>query len=288
MFQAFADMSQETPLFVDVGNSHIVETTTQTQIKSLIEDVNPSRSMIAFQRMATIYSSNDTTEFQQEILDHLFKWDNAIAAKVDGELETFDKLEEDLYHYECKVDNLRRQVNTGNNKRKLSLKLSRNKGKLQKAASARNGKLQVVCALLKTVTDNSWKDLLHIVEKTMAEETHRFEEEMATVRELMPPTLEHSDKAIEYVLSNPALMVNHEETKAVLKDESLVESKIETLSEASKDTEELAAELKQQVLENLKLEYEINNMQAIMTGKWRKRDDIASRLHDIRLDLGKK
>jgi hypothetical protein len=210
-----------------------------------VDDFDTPKSMTSVEKLAGVYAAKSAADYQQQVIDYIIEWTNTVTAKVDTELEAFDRFEEALYHYEVKVDDLRNK-----SKGKENARLTRNEQKLKDAGERRNDQLEKVCSLLKAITENSWKDLYPLVEQTMNWETNRLDGDIDTYGMLLPKTLENMRGGF---------------IAGKYTSQPLVHKPV-------------AAELSNQTRKNLKLEYRINNLEEILRGEWSTREEITLKL----------
>ena len=245
-------MTNGTPLHLDIGENDIPETADISYARAQAEDLTIDRSMASVVALARIHSSRSVTEYQQQILAYVTTWTEAVTSKVENELQAYDKLEETLYHYEVKVDDLRAK-----SKGNTSTKLTRNYKKLAIAGQKRDEQLHKVCYLLKAVVENSWKDLFPLIEQTMVWETNRRDGQVDTIGMMLPKTMYNMK---ENILSGKTMPVP--------------------------DRESLEAELSTQTRENRKLQYRINKLDAILrSDEWSSKDEMISKLIGSRFRL---
>lgn len=238
-------MTNGTPLYLNIGKNEIPKSANLSYAQAEVEDTTPPRSMASVHAIARIYSSASCTEFQQQILTYVTAWTEAVTSKVEVELQTYDKLEEMLYHYEVKVDDLRKK-----SKGKTSTQLTRNYKKLATAGQKRDKQLEKTCYLLKAVVDNSWKDLYPLIEQTMLWETNRRDGQIDTMGMMLPKTM-------------ASMKENIKSGKTLL----------------GPDQESLEAELSTQTRENRKLQYRINKLEAILrSDDWSNKNEMISKL----------
>jgi len=238
-------MTSSTPLHVDIGNDTIPESADIPYARAQVEDMTSPRSMCSVVALSRIYLSSSVKEYQQQILAYVTAWTEAVTTKVEGELQTYDKLEETLYHYEVKVDELRAK-----SKGNISTKLTRNYKKLAVAGQKRDEQLERVCYLLKAVVDNSWKDLYPLIEQTMVWETNRRDAQVDTMGMMLPKTMVNMKENIKTGKTIPA-----------------------------PEQESLEAELCAQTRENRKLQYRINKLEAILrSDEWTHKNEMISKL----------
>lgn len=201
--------------------------------------------------LSKIFSDESSMEYQRAILDYLSAWTQAVTSKVEAELQTYDQLEETLYHYEVKVDDLRAK-----SKGKTSTKLTRNYKKLAAAGQRRDEQLEKACYLLKAVVDNSWKDLFPLIEQTISWETDRRDGQIDTVGMMLPTTM------------------------ASMKDNIMTGKTLPT-----PDRESLEAEIIAHTRENRKLQYRINKLEAILcSDDWSHKKDVKAMLISFKLN----
>lgn len=224
----------------------IPATSTADDVKALVTDRDGPISLLSVERLAGVCAASSAEGYQEQVLKYITGWTKTVSSIVDAELEVFDRLEEVLYHYEVKVDELRNK-----SKGKETPKLARNETKLRNAGERRNVQLKRVCSLLKEIAENSWRDLYPLVNQTIIWETNRLDGEIDTYGELLPQTLEGMREGIK--AKDHAAPVPHES---------------------------IASELSNQKRCNLKLEYRINCLEGILRNEWSTREDITLKLKD--------
>lgn len=206
--------------------------------KKMAKDSENVRSLLSLEQLASVFETSDAIAFQNQVLNYIIEWEEILTAKVDAELDIFRSFEEEMFHYETKVEALK--------KKGPSNKLDRNEEKLKAVTKLYEGQQEIVTILLQGVAENSWKDLYPLLQKTINWEANCFDGAMTTYGTLIPPTLEDMNKRVE-----------------------------NELAKSIPDPEEiLVDELAKQKLENAKLESQINRIEAILKGKWNTRSDI--------------
>ncbi|CAJ1953660.1 unnamed protein product [Cylindrotheca closterium] len=249
-FDECTSMTNGTPLHLDIGKNEIPESATMSYAKAQVDDMITPRSMSSVHALARIFSSDSSTEYQQHILAYVGAWTEAVTSKVEAELQTYDKLEETLYHYEVKVDELRKK-----SKGKTSTQLTRNYKKLATAGQKRDEQLEKACYLLKAVVDNSWKDLYPLIEQTMVWELNRRDGQVDTMGTMLPKSMANMKENIKSGKTLPA-----------------------------PDQESLEAELNTQTRENRKLQYRINKLEAILrSDDWSSKNEMISKLSSFKM-----
>jgi len=249
-FEECTSMTNGTPLHLDIGKNEIPKSANLSYAKTEVGDLITPRSMSSVEALARIYSSESSSEYQQHILAYVTAWTEAVTSKVEAELQTYDKLEETLYHYEVKVDELRKK-----SKGITSTKLTRNYKKLAISGQKRDAQLEKACYLLKAVVENSWKDLYPLIEQTMVWETNRRDGQVDTMGMMLPKTMANMKENIKSgkTLSAP-------------------------------DQESLEAELSTQTRENRKLQYRINKLEAILrSDDWSNKNEMISKLSSFKM-----
>lgn len=243
-------MTNGTPLHLDIGKNEIPDSANVSYAKAAVNDLITPRSMSSIEAIARIFASDSSKEYQQHILAFVTAWTEAVTSKVEAELQTYDKLEESLYHYEVKVDELRKK-----SKGPTSSRLTRNYKKLASAGQKRDDQLEKACYLLKAVVENSWKDLYPLIEQTMIWETNRRDGQVDTLGMMLPKTMANMKENIKSGTTLPA-----------------------------PDKDSLEAELRTQTRENRKLQYRINKLEAILrSDDWSSKNEMISKLSSFKM-----
>ena len=151
--------------------------------------------MASLQQVATVQQEQGVLEFQKYVLDYITEWDSIVTSQLDKELKLNKKLQQDLLHYERKVDGLRKKVASLEQNPKKSVpellqeKLERNEEKLQNAHANHEFQAGKVCILLEQVTKFGWKDLYPLLKNALKWEVNRLGRENLTYGKF-PKTLD--------------------------------------------------------------------------------------------------
>ena len=102
--------------------------------------------------------------YKQFVVDYAIEWEKVVVTRISNDLKTSEKLRLDLDHYQTKVENLRKSVNSTMAKGKLvdpktSEKLKRNEEKLSKSRGEYEDYATQLCILIEEITERAWKDL---------------------------------------------------------------------------------------------------------------------------------
>jgi hypothetical protein len=102
--------------------------------------------------------------YKQFVVDYAIEWEKVVITRISNDLKTSEKLRLDLDHYQTKVENLRKSVNSTMAKGKLvdpktSEKLKRNEEKLSKSRGEYEDYATQLCILIEEITERAWKDL---------------------------------------------------------------------------------------------------------------------------------
>jgi len=139
-----ASMSRNTPIFEHVGKDlergEALEDLDKIRNSEVggqaIVQVSESEieSLWVVQRVSSVQSALNSQEFCEHIIAYAEEWENCVTQKIDQELKSIRKLQNDRSHYEKKVASLRQRASDLQAKGKSSLdhneKLIRNEAKL--------------------------------------------------------------------------------------------------------------------------------------------------------------
>eukprot|EP00980_Cylindrotheca_fusiformis_P023664 scaffold10725_cov147-Cylindrotheca_fusiformis.AAC.5 len=241
-------MSENSPLCESVGRNRLSPGSTSAQMEALADDINDPFSLSSVEKVAGIVAARSVTNYQEEVLDYISEWAKIVTTIVDSELDTFDRLEEQLYHYEVKVDRLRKKF-----KGKKNIELSRHEKKLRDAREERKEQLKKVCFILKAILEDSWRDFRPLVMQTLTWEMRRVSGELDTYGTLLPKMLDKMKRSIKnYKYPSSSQLNNGSRTR----------------------------ELTKQTIDNMKLEYQINYLEEILKGEWSTREEITLKLKE--------
>ena len=141
-----------------------------------------------------VFSQSDALtnlQYRQDVLHHVMEWQETVTNQVDTALQEFKELEQKSFHYNVKIERLRRHINSSLSKwdwarTALEKRLVRNESKLKTVEEEFQKKSNETCFLLEQVTNCGWKDLYPLVKSTMEWEHGRLDKEGAVFSEITP------------------------------------------------------------------------------------------------------
>jgi hypothetical protein len=166
----------------------------QTKTVSQVAEDFGARSMASLQQLHNIHEKLNVDDYQQHVLGYVLEWEQVITTRIDKELANVKKLRQDRFHYERKVEILRRKVNQAEQKGKevpeeKLVRLQRNEQKLKDSFELHEQRAGKLCVLLEQVTEQGWQDLYPFVRNAMKWEVNRLGRENVTYGRL-PITLD--------------------------------------------------------------------------------------------------
>lgn len=159
-------------------------------VNSPLEDAVAAKKVVLGESLVTLdakliaASENASSNYQDTIIDYVTEWEAIVSKKVDSEVKYTQKLHKNLKHYEAKLEKLRKQVSSKEEKGgkappQMTEKLERNEIKLKDTWKEYEETATKTCHLLEEATKMGWKDLHPLIKAMIAFEYKRDTDEHA-------------------------------------------------------------------------------------------------------------
>lgn len=187
LVEHIASMSKNTPIFEHVGKDLERGETLEDLDKirfsenggQAIVQVSDSEidSLLVVQRVSSVQSAVNSREYYDHVIAYAEEWENCVTQRIEKELKSIKKLQNDRSHYEKKVQALRQRASDLQAKGKSisdhNEKLIRNEAKLKEAHEIHEFEADRLCTLIEKATYEGWRDLYIFVKNLMKWESNR-------------------------------------------------------------------------------------------------------------------